>query len=128
MLMLENTTEYKVFFPGSINSIPGPLNQGKDDFVQLNGITINDWDGMKNSIEIHGVMNDDARKIFLRFQDDAFQGYMPQLWSFQFHDNQNRVLIRVEDFTVCLCWFSDDMIHTMEQKGLLPSEDIEPSE
>ena len=127
--ILEHITAYKVFIPDhDLDSPEGPLTQGKSDFLSLPGISIADWQGMADSIEISGPMTEQARSVFLKFQQDAFDGFMPQLWSFQFQDEQGRVILRVEDFTVCLCWFPDEIMEILEKKGFFPSEMIEAAD
>lgn len=47
------------------------------------------------------------------------------MWSFQFHDGKDSVIMHVEVFTVCLCWMSDEMIALMEQRERFPCEKLE---
>lgn len=101
---------FKVFFPGDAQTIEpdNPLIRGKEEFLNLEGIAIKEWDGMDNSIQIEGQLNTESKRLFYNFQKDAFDGFMPQLWSFELQKHNDSVL-RVEDFTVCILYLSEQM-------------------
>jgi hypothetical protein len=113
------------FFPGGAESTSGPFTIGKAEFLQLPDVEAKSWEGMENAIAVCGKMTEASQALFYKFQQDAFEGDMPQLWSFQFHDGKDSVIMRVEDFTVCLCWMSDEMMALMEQRELFPCEELE---
>ncbi|MBA2680795.1 MAG: hypothetical protein H0U76_20670 [Ktedonobacteraceae bacterium] len=80
-------------------------------------ITISPYGGMENSIEVTGELNMVAREAFQTFMAPSFEGWKPNLWSFQFLKG-NDVMLRVEDFTVCLLFLEESEAEDLLAQGV----------
>ena len=82
------------------------LNAGKQEFLSLPSVTTSRYEGMADSIEATGDLDNAAQELFLDFMAPAFQGYVPRLWSFQFLQG-NEAMLRVDDFTMALLFLEE---------------------
>jgi hypothetical protein len=97
---MEKSDTFRIIFQGNRDAFDADeyLNAGKKEFLDLPSITISPYEGMENSIKVTGALNRVARELFLTFMAPAFQGWKPDLWSFQFLKG-NDVMLEVADFT-----------------------------
>jgi hypothetical protein len=102
---MEKSDTFRIIFQGNrdISDADEYLNAGKKEFLDLPSLTISAYEGMENSIKVTGELNRVARELFLTFMAPAFQGWKPDMWSFQFLKG-NDVVLEVADFTEG--WFS----------------------
>ena len=93
------------------------LNAGKQEFLAMPSITISPYKGMENSIEVTGKLNMVVRELFLSYMEPSFQGWKSDLWSFQFLKG-NEVMLRVEDFSVCLLFLEENEVEDLLAQGV----------
>jgi len=122
---LEECTRFRVFFPGAKHEYNpnNPLMTGKKEFASLSEVTIRPWEGMENSIQVDGPINQNTRNLFYKYLDDPSEGYRPLLWSFELLKNE-KPLLRIEDFTVCLLNFDEEVISNLQRKKGITWEEI----
>jgi hypothetical protein len=98
--LMEKSDAFRIIFQGNRDASDADayLNAGKKEFLDLPSITISAYEGMENSIKVTGELNRVARELFLTFMESAFQGWKPDLWSFQFLKG-NEIMLEVADFT-----------------------------
>jgi hypothetical protein len=117
--LMEKSDTFRIIFQGNSDTsdTDALLNAGKKEFLLLPSITISPYEGMENSIEVTGALNRVAREFFLTFMAPAFDGYTPDLWSFQFLKGED-VLLRVEDFTVALLFLEESDVEDLLAQGV----------
>ena len=117
--LMERSDTFRIIFQGTRDVFDADtfLNAGKREFLSLPSITISPYKGMENSIEVAGELNRVARELFLSFMAPAFEGWKPDLWSFQFLKG-NDVLLRVEDFTVGLLFLEESDVEDLLAEGI----------
>lgn len=117
--LMEKSDTFRIIFQGNRDASDADeyLNAGKREFLNLPAITISPYKGMENSIEVTGELNKVARELFLNFMEDAFHGYKPDLWSFQFLQG-NDVKLRVEDFSVGLLFLEESEVEDLLAQGV----------
>ncbi|MEH6944110.1 hypothetical protein [Bacillus sp. JJ722] len=92
---------YKIIYPNGDFSNDNPLMTGRLDFEKLEGLTIEIFDGMEDSIALAGKLTKEARQLFKLFLSPSFEGDKPDLWWFKLY-KKDVLIMTVEDFTVCL--------------------------
>lgn len=116
--IMEKSDTFQIIFQGPSDAFDTDgLNAGKREFLNMPSITISPYGGMENSIEVTGELNRVAREVFLSYITPAFQGYKPDLWSFQFLKG-NQVMLRVEDFTVALLFLEESEVEDLLAQGV----------
>lgn len=97
--LMEKSDTFKIIFQGDANTLDAEgLNAGKKDFLALPLIAISPYKGMENSIEVAGELSEAAQELFQNFMASSFEGFLSDLWSFQFLKG-NDVMLEVADFT-----------------------------
>ncbi len=117
--LMEKSDTFRIIFQGNRDASDADafLNAGKREFLNMPSITISAYEGMENSIEVTGELNEAARELFQTFMAPAFQGWKPDLWSFQFLKG-NEVLLRIEDFTVGLLFLEESDVEDLLARGV----------
>ena len=117
--LMEKSDTFRIIFQGNRDAFDADtlLNAGKQEFLNMPSITTSPYGGMENSIEVVGELNVVAREVFLTFMAPAFQGWKPDLWSFQFSKG-NDVILRVEDFTVGLLFLEESEVEDLLAQGV----------
>ena len=124
--VMEQCDTFRIIFQVADDALgEAGLNVGKREFLQMPSITISPYEGMENSIEVTGELNKAARELFLSFMDPSFHGETSRLWSFQFLQG-NKVMLRVEDFTVALLFLEQGELEDLLVLGVnVDGEDLE---
>jgi len=117
--IMEKSDTFRIIFQGNRDASDADefLNAGKQEFLNLPTRTISPHEGMDNSIEVTGELNMVARELFLTFMAPSFDGWKPDLWSFQFLKG-NDVMLRVEDFTVGLFFLEESEVEDLLAQGV----------
>ena len=117
--IMEKADTFRIIFQGNRDAFDTDegLNAGKQAFLNVPSITISPYEGMENSIEVTGKLNRVARELFLTYTAPSFHGEKPDLWSFQFLKGNN-VMLRVEDFTVCLLFLEESDVEDLLAQGV----------
>lgn len=122
--LIERSDNFTIIFQGSKDdTTAGELNTGKKEFLDLPSISISPYKGMKNSIEVAGELNEVAQELFLNFMAPSFDGFKPDLWSFQLVKG-NVVNLRIEDFTVALLFLDEGELEDLSSRGI-DTKDLE---
>jgi hypothetical protein len=121
--LIEKADTFRIIFQGTtdVSDADTLLNAGKREFLSMPSITVSPYDGMENSIQVTGELDMAARKIFLTYMESAFEGYKPDLWSFQFLVG-NDVILRVDDFSDGLLFLEDSEVEDLFALGVDGSE------
>ena len=117
--LMENSDTFRIIFQGNSDTSDADeyLNAGKKEFLNLPSITISPYEGMENSIKVTGELNKVSRELFLTFMESAFQGYKPDLWSFQFLKG-NEVILQVADFTEGWLYLEESEVKDLLAQGI----------
>ncbi len=117
--LMEKSDTFRIIFKGNRDTSDADafLNAGKWEFLNLPSVTISAYEGMENSIEVTGELSMAARELFQTFMAPAFEGWKPELWSFQFLQG-NEVLLRIEDFTVGLLFLQESDVEDLLAQGV----------
>lgn len=117
--IMEKSDTFRIIFQGNRDASDADefLNAGKQEFLNLPTRTISAYEGMDNSIEVTGELNMVARELFQTFMAPSFDGWKPDLWSFQFLKG-NDVMLRVEDFTVGLLFLEESEVEDLLAQGV----------
>jgi len=116
--IMEKADTFQIIFQVQSDALDAEgLNAGKQEFLNLPSIRISAYGGMEDSIQVAGELKMGARELFLRFMAPAFQGYKPDLWSFQFLEGDD-VVLKVEDFTVGLLFLEESEVEGLVARGV----------
>ena len=116
--LIEKSDNFTIIFQGNEKTLAtGELDAGKKEFLNVPFISISPYKGMENSIEVAGELNKAAQKLFWRFMTPSFEGYKPDLWSFQLLKGKE-VKLRVEDFTVAILFLEEDELAYLSSQGV----------
>ena len=117
--LMEKSDTFQIIFQGNRDTSDADtfLNAGKREFLNLPSRSISAYEGMDNSIEVTGELNIASRELFQTFMAPAFEGWKPDLWSFQFLKG-NEVILRVEDFTVGLLFLEERDVEDLLAQGV----------
>jgi hypothetical protein len=117
--IMEKSDTFRIIFQGSKDVLESDefLNAGKREFLSLPALTISPYEGMGNSIRVIGKLDQAARELFLTFMSPAFEGYKPDLWSFEFLKG-NDVKLRVGDFTDYLLFLEESEVEELLAQGV----------
>lgn len=87
-------TNFSVIYPkDNINNPDNPLLEGKKEFLKLENISIDVWNGMEDSIKIYGNLNKSVQAIF--YHSLTKKG----IWQYSLFVNEEEVFI-VNDFDI----------------------------
>lgn len=93
-------------------------NESFHAFFSLPGISVANWVGMQDGIEIRGPLTEEVRDLFYQLQEPAFRGKQPKVWDFKLF-SQGREVLSIDDFT-------NRLIHlTQGELGFLTSQKID---
>lgn len=84
-------------------------NEGFRALCSLPEVTITNWWGTKDGIEIRGPLTDEARNLLYELQEPAFYGECPELWDLKLF-SQGREVLSIDDFTQRLIHLTDEEI------------------
>jgi hypothetical protein len=117
--IMEKSDTFRIIFQGSKDVLESDefLNAGKREFLSLPALTISPYGGMENSIRVTGKLDQAARGLFLTFMSPAFEGYKPDLWSFEFLKG-NDVKLSVGDFTDYLLFLEESEVEELLAQGV----------
>jgi len=122
---IQNGYSFKATFPGHENDqSEGLLTKGKKSFLSLRDVTYAKRDGIGESVEVRGILNEECKTLLLSLQEPSFEGHMPELWSFEII-SPTGTRLKVEDFTVCLLELDDRTSAKLRELGFISSPDVE---
>lgn len=84
-------------------------NEGFAALFTLPKITITNWLGAKDGIEIKGPLTEEVRDLLYELQEPAFYGECPELWDLKLF-SQGREILSIGDFTQRLIHLTDEEI------------------
>lgn len=88
-----------------------------EDFFGLPDITVSNWLGEKDGIQITGELTEEVRQIFYRLQEPAFNGEVPRLWDGKLL-KQGREIISIENHTERLIHLTEQEIALLATRGI----------
>ncbi|MBO4990659.1 MAG: hypothetical protein J6E42_00715 [Firmicutes bacterium] len=112
-------TNFEVMYPNddADDNFDNPLLEGKNEFLKLKNITIAAWSGMKNSIRIFGVLDNDVKEIFYRSLNRK------GIWKYSLFDNESEVF-SVSDFDVGVLRISQAEFKHLIHTNIICSDDL----
>ncbi len=115
---MERSDTFAIIFHGDRNDTRAVgLNSGKKEFLDLPAVTISPYGGMKDSFIITGELTRAAQDLFLNFVAPSFEGYVSDLWSFQFLKG-NVVTISIEDFSEAFFFLDESELKDLSSRGV----------
>lgn len=115
---MERSDTFAIIFHGDRNDTRAVgLNSGKKEFLDLPAVTISPYGGMKDSFIVTGELTRTAQDLFLNFVAPSFEGYVSDLWSFQFLKG-NVVTISVEDFSEAFFFLDESELEDLSSRGV----------
>ncbi|WP_121443475.1 hypothetical protein [Brockia lithotrophica] len=99
---LNRAESFNVRFPNDEE-----LGCGKSDFLSLDGIKVSPWPGMKEAIEVFGLLTPESRKLFVS----------NRLWDFELLVG-TETLLHVSDFIVRMVFATSEELRELEEIGI----------
>lgn len=84
-------------------------SEGFCELFSLPDVTITNWWGTKDGIEIKGPLTEEVRNLLYELQEPAFYGECPELWDLKLF-SQGREMLSIDDFTQRLIHLTDEEI------------------
>ena len=112
----QSCTDFSVKYPNQGNAkdyqVDNPLLGYKSDFLELKKIDISPWNGMENSMEICGKINNSVKDIF--YNSLKTRG----IWNYSLLRNNKEIFI-VSDFDDGTIILPDDEIEKMKKMNII---------
>lgn len=116
--VMEKSDNFKIIFQGNKTTLgTDGLNAGKKEFLALPFTSVSPYKGMEHSIELAGELSKAAQELFSHFMSPSFDGYKPELWSFQLLSGKE-VMLRVEDFSLAILFLEENEVAYLSSKGI----------
>ncbi|TGB03662.1 hypothetical protein [Halobacillus salinus] len=114
---IDHSTSFSIVFPEGEPDDENPLLTGKSDFLRLEEVTVNTWDGMADSIIVSGRLCNEALNTFRKYMTPSFSNEGALLWHFDLFNEMNPVM-SISDFHVCILHLDQQALDVMKQENL----------
>ncbi|MCA0983529.1 hypothetical protein LCL89_05610 [Halobacillus yeomjeoni] len=114
---VKNSTRFSIVFPEGDPDDENPLLTGKNDFLNLENISISSWYGMDNSVKISGELCNESLNTFYKYITPSFTNEGSSLWHFELWDDSQPIL-SISDFNVCILNLDNQALNAIKKERI----------